>query len=308
MKNFYFILLGIFLLPTHMGLSVEILHHSNNQPYIDVANTIIEDKEFNELLKTIREENIKELIVTASLLTQNQIDALQLCAAECKGLRIISNDGKPVGNLFTNWAPYLEEKKGIHHISEMYESTRIALELFQKDYGHLPQLVLDFGCATGQDTIPLVLLGCQHVIAVDADEQALNILKSNLPIHLSPFVQCMNRPFKELEIDKRVDFFISAFTFPYRCPKDFPSCWEKCINSMVPGGYLSGQFFGPKANKPPEIGMTYHTESEVRALLEKDFSILWFKIEPKDSQFEVFGGSEPAWGDLYHFVAKKKSE
>lgn len=282
------------------------LSNTINTQVIDLTGQSLDDSKLNSVLEIIRNGDIKELIVTVSLLTQSQIDAFQLCAAECKGLRIISSDGQRIGNLFTNWAPYLEEKRDAHEIEGMYESTKTAFVLFQNEYHRLPEQVLDFACGTGQDSISLAKAGCQHIIAIDADDQAIAILKSNLPLHLSDRVQCINTCFKKLENSLKVDFFVCTFTLPYRPPYDFPACWKKCVDSIIAGGYFCGEFFGPKADRDPEIGMTYHTENEAKALLEKDFTILWFKTEPETSEFIVFGNTEPAWGDLYHFVARKK--
>lgn len=187
----------------------------------------------------------------------------------------------------------------------MTPTTVEVMKYFEMDYGQLPKSVLDFGCGVGQDTIPLAKLGCANILAIDADEEALELLKSRLPVELESHVSLINSPFLETEIKEPVDVFIAGYTWPYRRPLDFAACWKKSISSVKVGGYIAGQFFGPFSNREPDLCMTYHTEEQIRDLLKDNFEIVSFKKEPEGSDFKIFGGAEAPWGNLYHVVAKR---
>lgn len=187
--------------------------------------------------------------------------------------------------------------------------------------------VIDFGSGEGKDSIPLLrILNLLQLgenlklAAIDADVQANADFESILTQDEKQQVEIYTGPFMEFELKEGpADLLFSSFTWPYRPSRkdqaqdgssDFDQVWEKTKSLIRDEGIIAGHLFGMA--KTPNCGMTYHTEEEVIALLEKDFEILWFYsekedgIKPNGQAREVFGGKEPAWGELYHFVARRK--
>ena len=262
---------------------------------------------FTELVDTIEKHpKIKRLVLTKSLISELQIAQLQLLCSGKKTLKVIDSEGNKFGPAYMDWHEYNVATSQNHEKVGMRESTSHALECLQADYHTLPESVFNLGSGPGQDAITLAQAGCQKVLAIDADEEAIAILKNNLTTELSSRVTCILSLFKDVDVsNESADLFVASFTWPYQKPSEFAACWKKTVDIVKVGGYIAGHFFGPISNKKPDVGMTFHTESELRELLSKNFEIKWFKKEPEGSDFKVYGGSGSPWGDLFHVVAKK---
>jgi ribosomal protein L11 methylase PrmA len=281
---------------------------------INLSGRRIDPEAFKQLIKIIKSHpGVKELQVTKSYLSPEQLKQLaELTGVNTlKGLKITCSEGEKVGPLHTNWDVYALEKKHAYQ-NGMRETTIQALNWINNEHHRLPTHILDFGAGTGQDAINLALLGCPKILAVDGDDVSLDILQGNMQqlkesgehAELSK-IECTIAPFITLQVSEPIELLVSSYTWPYRCPQDFPACWEKCVDIVQVGGLIAGQFFGPRTGKAPDPGMTYHTEAELRQLLSEDFEIVWFRKDPEGGNFKLFGGDEPAWGDLYHVVAKR---
>lgn len=279
---------------------------------LDLTKRHFDHEGFNTFVQVIQEHPaIKEIHLSKSLCSDWQIFDLQKLAGSKKGLKIVDSDGGKFGSVYMDWHEYNIQKNQAY-LKGMRETTIQALSNYFRDNDILPQTILDFGAGTGQDTIPLLNLMHllkidSHILAVDGDKEAIEILKSNLTPELNSHITCVTSSFKKFTITHPIDLLISSYTWPYRPPSDFPECWEKCVRNVKINGYIAGHFFGPITGEKPNPGMTYHTELEIKKLLkESGFEIKWFKKDPEGSEFEVVGGTgKPAWGDLYHLVAKK---
>lgn len=278
---------------------------------LDLAGCSFDQDAFSIFVDTIAKQKIiKTLVFTKALLTSKQVTDLQVLVCRRKGLKVEDSEGNKFGPLYMNWHSYNEEKYNIisKGLGGMYPTTILALRYILQETGNLPNFVLDFGCSVGLDTLPLAEMGCKKIWAIDADEDALDKLKSNIRPGQHNRVTCINSPFMEVVVDEPVDLFISAYTWPLRKPEDFPACWDKCVSVTKIGGYIAGQFFGPFSKDPLDLDpcMTYHTGEEVRDLLAKNFSMVLFRKIPAGSSFEVSGGDKkPSWGDLFHVIAKR---
>lgn len=280
---------------------------------VDLSGQRFDSGAFECIIEMIKSHpGVKELHVSKSLLTEDQRKQLiELTGInELKGLKFITSEGEQLGSVHTNWDIYAEEKRN-SYLNGMRETTRQALDFIVSEYGRPPAFTLDFGAGTGIDTINLAIENCPQIWAVDGDDTSLIFLqdsvreleKSGGP--LKSEITCINAPFITLEVPEPVELLVSSYTWPYRRPSDFPDCWKKCVDIVKIGGYISGQFFGPLTGEAPDPGMTYHTEEELRQLLSEHFELVWFRKEPEGGDFKIFGGEKPAWGDLYHIVAKR---
>jgi hypothetical protein len=274
---------------------------------IKLQNDCLVPTIFSQILKKIISiPDIKELHLSKSAITSEQLLELQVLAIDNKKMRIVDIDGEKFGAAYMNWHQYNMEKKNISpNLHDMRTTTREALEHFRQDFNRLPNFICDFGAGTGACTIPLLNQGCPKVWAIDADKEALKMLVANTLPQYHPNLTCIHSPFKDLQLQDEVELLIASFTWPYRQPKDFPSVWKKCVNLVKKEGYIAGHFFGSVSNKQKDPCITYHTEEELRELLNDNFEIKFFQKEPEGTDFKIFGGDKPAWGDLFHVVAKK---
>lgn len=257
------------------------------------------EESFAHFLNEFKRLKIPALILDKRSLTQEQQKKILevVNSNEKKGTKLLDIDRKPFGSVYTDYHAYNVEKANAQ--LEMHETTNEALK--HLSYTGNP-VIIDFGAGTGQDSVPLIKRG-YSVTAIDGDEEALNILISKLSDTERNRVSCYKLPFIEYTSEEKADLFISSFTWPYRPPYDFPACWDKTVSLVKIGGMIAGHFFGPIDE--PDTAMTYHTEDQLRALLNGNFEILFLKVETKGSERKIFGGEAPAWGDLFHVVARK---
>jgi SAM-dependent methyltransferase len=268
--------------------------------------SILEKKKFSDtafayFLKQIQSTSTTTIALNKEILSKEQINQLLKVVSSNtrKGLRIVTENGDPLGPIYTNWHPYFKEKNKLS--LEMHETTLKALNYLNKK----PCNVIDFGSGVGQDTLHLLKNEEFYITAIDGDEEALKLLKEQITDEsqkkrLTPYTG----PFIYFESSKKFDLFLANFTFPYRPKEDFNACFEKTVSLIEQEGLLAAHFFSPPKQQDP--GMTYHNEEEVRTLLEKNFDLLWFYKETRDDGRKVFGGDEPPWGDLFHIVGRKK--
>jgi len=275
---------------------------------IDLSHQTIPDHIFKELLKEIKKNPTNhDLHITKAKLTESQTKTLiEFSGTNAyKGFKITTTEGENLGSVHTNWTKYADEKRTAYE-GGMYETTSMALKHFQEKNERNPEFILDFGAGTGRDTINLALAECPKILAVDGDDHSLTILEENLKIKgITAEVSCITSPFISLEIPEKAELLVSSHTLPYRCPKDFPACFNKCVESLKIGGYLAAHFFGPITGKEPDPGLTYHSEEKLLELLKKNFEIVWFKKDPEGTPCQIYGGDNPPWGDLFHVVAKR---
>lgn len=276
----------------------------------------IEKNTFTELVNSVEKHpKIKKLVLTKRLITAEQITQLQLLVSGKKTLKVVDSEGGKFGPAYMDWHEYNEATRHNHVQVGWREATEQALKCIDADSHTLPESVFNLGSGPGQDAVLLAQAGCLKVMACDADEEAVDILKQNLneaersstTKGLASRVTCVLSPFKDVEVShESVDLFVASFTWPYQKPSDFPACWEKTVALVKVGGYIAGHFFGPISKKEEQdVGMTFHTESELKELLLKNFEIKWFKKEPEGTDFKIYGGSGAPWGDLFSVVAKK---
>ena len=272
---------------------------------LDLTDQSFNEERFSSLIQSITEKSksvspIKEIIFTKSLLTENQIERIQVLASSIKSFKALDSEGGLIGSLICNWSPYNQDKESASTFG-MRKTTIKAIESFKQEFAKLPDEILDFGAGTGQDAIPLLKMGCPHLVALDAEEEALEILDKNVPMELKTHITFVKIPFKNYSTEKLFNLINSSFSWPYRPIEEFPLFWKKTVELLAPNGYIAGHFFGQPAK--PELGITYHSKEDIENLLKNNFNLVWFSQE---EQAEIYGGDTPPWGILYHVVAKKK--
>ncbi len=277
--------------------------------YFSPNKEIIEIKEnkrfcetvFNTFINLVQTTQVKEIIISEATLSPEQKEVF-LKIINCnlrKGLKVSNEKGTPFGPVYTNWQNYYKEKKETP--LSLRETVATALKCMEAP----PYQVIDFGAGLGQDTIPLLKKKGFFVTAIDAEKDPLASLKNSIENEEEKSrLTCYNLPFMSYTSQTQVDLFIASFTLPYRPTEEFTPCWEKILGLLKKGGLIATHFFGPPIIK--DTAMTYHTESEVKELVEKDFEMVWFHKEDRDELRKVYGGDTPPWGALFHVVARKK--
>jgi tellurite methyltransferase len=156
---------------------------------------------------------------------------------------------------------------------------------------------LELGCGVGHGVLHLVEKGF-HVTAVDAEEEAVELLRSRLPDG-SP-ARLVRSKFQELEMDL-YDVVVGQFCLFYLTPAEFDAFWPKVAGSIKQGGLFAGQFLG-EDDDWREKGYATHNLSQVEELFV-DFEMLHFD-EEREVRDDIWG--RPKYWHVFHVVARKR--
>jgi SAM-dependent methyltransferase len=96
------------------------------------------------------------------------------------------------------------------------------------------------------------------------------------------------------------DLIHASYSIPFCHPDHFPELWEKIANALKPGGRFAGQFFGVHDSWANEPDMTFHTEAQVRAMLQ-NFETEYFHEEDADGH----AASGPKHWHVFTVIARK---
>ena len=157
---------------------------------------------------------------------------------------------------------------------------------------------IDLGSGDGTETALLLARGW-NVLAVDGESAAIKRLMDKVPQGAHVRLQTQVAKFEDVVLPS-MDLIHASYSIPFCRPNHFPALWEKIANALKPGGRFAGQFFGIHdswANKPD---MTFHTESQVRAMLER-FDTEYFHEQDEDGQ----AASGPKHWHVFTVIARK---
>ncbi|MEA2552419.1 MAG: tellurite methyltransferase [Fimbriimonadaceae bacterium] len=155
---------------------------------------------------------------------------------------------------------------------------------------------LELGCGVGQGVVHLLEKGL-HVTAVDAEDEALAILRSRLP-NGAP-AKLVKTDFQELQMD-RYDVVVAHFCLFFLTPGEFDVFWPRLVDSIKPGGLLSCQLLGVN-DEWRDRGYTTQAKKQVEELLNP-FEVLFFEEVERDG--ETAQGTPKHW-HVFHVVARK---
>jgi trans-aconitate methyltransferase len=157
---------------------------------------------------------------------------------------------------------------------------------------------IDLGCGDGTETALLLARGW-HVLAVDGAEAGIKRLLEKVPVEDRSRLQTQVSTFEEALLPS-ADLIHASYSIPFCHPDHFPALWEKIANALTPGGRFAGQFFGVHDSWADNTGMTFHTESQVRAMLNGS-EIEHFHEEDADGQ----AASGPKHWHVFTVIARK---
>jgi len=184
--------------------------------------------------------------------------------------------------------------------SSPWKTLRIANQLFQ-DEGRTGGHAADLGAGTGRDTLFLLKEGW-HVLAIDAEQQAIDILLNRAEPELLEQLDVMAATFSSMILPENLDLINASYSLPFCHPSDFPSCWKNIVDHLSVGGRFSGQFFGEEDAWAISPDMTFLSDEKFKELFKDRFVIEYLHIEKGQ---KPCGNGEMKFWHIYNVVARK---
>jgi trans-aconitate methyltransferase len=195
----------------------------------------------------------------------------------------------------TDWQAYYQKQQGRAPRPLLLN----VLEYFATEPAENSLQAIDLGCGDGTETAYLLAHGW-HVLAVDDEPAAVAHLMAKIPPAQQAQLQTLIAPFENVVLPP-TRLIYAGYSLPFCDPAEFGSFWHKINHSIVPGGRFAGQFFGVKDSWAENTNMTFHTEDQVRAMLE-DFRLEFFHEQDEDGQ----ASSGPKHWHVFTVIAVKK--
>jgi len=191
----------------------------------------------------------------------------------------------------TNWDEYYQKIQG-----------RAPRQLLLDALGKFPVdaalHAIDLGCGDGTETALLLARGWK-VLAVDGEAAGIKRLMDKVPQGTQVNLQTQVSRFEEVTLSS-ADLIHASYSIPFCHPHHFPVLWGKITNALKPGGRFAGQFFGVHDSWADNQDMTFHTETQVRAMLEK-LETEYFHEQDEDGQ----AASGPKHWHVFTVIARK---
>jgi trans-aconitate methyltransferase len=193
------------------------------------------------------------------------------------------------------WEDYYRKHKGRVPRQLLLE----ALAYFPDDVDDEQRFAIDLGCGDGTESALLLERGW-NVLAIDGEPAAIRHLLSKVPKDRQARLQTQVATFEEATLPS-ADLIHASFSLPFCAPQHFNAFWAKIVDALQPGGRFAGQFFGVRDSWANETDRTFHTEDQVRAMLE-DFEIEFFQEHDEDGP----SASGPKHWHFFTVIARKK--
>ena len=186
--------------------------------------------------------------------------------------------------------------------AEPRETLLLALERYAAEAtGESEPLAVDLGCGTGRDSLELLRRGWR-VLAVDVHPEALKRLRSKAAtLQLAARLETLHSSF-EAASWPTARLLNSSFALPFCPPDRFADLWRRIVSSLEGGGRFSGQLFGDRDEWADNRELTFHTRTEVEALLD-GFDLERFDEVENEGQTAL--GEAKHW-HLFHIVARRR--
>ena len=180
----------------------------------------------------------------------------------------------------------------------------LALERHAAEANEEPEpFAVDLGCGAGRDSLELLRRGWR-VLAVDAHPEALRRLRAQATnLQLAARLQTLQSSF-EAASWPATRLLNASFALPFCAPDCFDDLWRRIVASLDGGGRFSGQLFGDRDEWADSRELTFHTRTEVEALLG-GFDLERFDEIEEDGQTALGG---PKHWHLFHIVARRLDE
>lgn len=158
-------------------------------------------------------------------------------------------------------------------------------------------VALELGCGVGHGVLWFLEHGFA-VIANDAEDEALAIVRSRLPDGAE--VSFLPGRFEDIPLP-RADVVVAGFSLFFLEAEAFRAFWHRHVASMQPGCVFAGQFLGIHDDWA-DRGYTVHDAASLRQDLE-GFEILHWEEAERDGETAM---REPKHWHIFHVVARRK--
>lgn len=163
----------------------------------------------------------------------------------------------------------------------------------------MPRQAIDLGCGNGTETIILLVQGWR-VLAIYGESTTITQLRSKVPAEAADRLETRVATFEDIGDLPPADLIYTSLSLPFCHPQHFKSLWMKIVNSITSGGWFASNFFGINDSWTVHDDMTFHTEAQVRKVLEP-FEIAYFHEENEEGRSIYWA---EALARLYHHCAE----
>jgi tellurite methyltransferase len=164
-----------------------------------------------------------------------------------------------------------------------------------------PGEAVDLGCGAGIDTVAMLECGWR-VLATDAEEEAIALLRQRVPPALAPRLRTRVARMEALELP-RVDLVWAGFSLFFCPPERFQDVWTKIRRAIVPGGRFAGQILGDRDTWASDEDITSFRRAEAKSLLD-GWVVERFDEEENDGE----ACSGPKHWHVFHVVAHASAD
>lgn len=165
----------------------------------------------------------------------------------------------------------------------------------------LPGKAIDIGCGTGADTI-FLLENNWKVISIDSNDVEQRILHKLKDEQRKNF-KFEQQKFEKIKLEKN-NLVVANNSLSFCKREKFKELWDKIKESILPGGYFVGNFWGDKDEwKEKMKDKTFLTREDIEEMF-KDFEILNHDIELEEDGFTDM--KTPKHWHVFRVTARKK--
>jgi SAM-dependent methyltransferase len=189
------------------------------------------------------------------------------------------------------WSDYYKKIEG-------RQPRQLLLDALEKFSTGTSLHAIDLGCGDGTESIVLLSRGW-NVLAVDGEPAGIKRLTDKVPQEAQAHLQTQVAKFEEVMLT-HADLIHASYSIPFCHPDQFPTLWKKIANALNSGGRFAGQFFGVRDTWANNKDMTFHTEAQVRAMLD-GLEIEYFHEQDEDGE----AASGPKHWHVFTVIARK---
>jgi len=190
-----------------------------------------------------------------------------------------------------NWEDYYHKIQG-------RAPRQLLLDALEKFPAQTELQAIDLGCGDGTEAVVLLSRGW-HVLAVDGEPAGLKRLMEKVQTEGQAHLQTQMSKFEEVTLPP-ADLIHASYSIPFCHPDHFSALWEKIASALNSGGRFAGQFFGIHDTWADNKAMTFHTEEQVRTMLQ-NFEIEYFHEQDEDGA----AASGPKHWHVFTVIARK---